>query len=501
MPKLCVVNGIMVGETFDIEAPETVLGRAPDADIVVDDDRVSRHHCRLIRTGDGIEVEDLGSSNGTVVNGAVVKRARLLDGDELRVGNHIFSVMGAKDPAAASDSVTIMPEHRHDTSTSVEVMAPEDTTDFLEHHLAHGQASDRMLRDLRLIYRASYLINAQRDPDELFITIMDLAFEAVNAERGYLVLSEADERLLVKVRRFRHPSGRKRLSISRSVVDTVLAKGQAVMVNDAMKDQRFSSRESVVANSLRSVLCVPLKCQDKVLGFIFVDNPTMSGAFSTDDLRLMAGIAVQAGVAIENCRLFRAVEDIMFGSIGALVAAIEAKDQYIRGHSERVANISRAVAEEMSLPYELIKTIHLAALLHDIGKIGLSESILNKEGHLDDAERALVHEHSGRGAEILRNITNMAEVAKAVRHHHEHWNGEGYPSSLAGRDIPLASRIIAVADSYDAMTSERPYRGRLTHESCVGEIVRCSGQQFDPEVVEALLKWARRGRSPVPMKA
>ncbi len=438
MPKLCVVNGHVIGQTYSVEAPETVLGRSPEADLVLPDDKVSRQHCRITRTGSALEVEDLGSSNGTFVNGTLITRARLMDGDELRVGHHVFSVMLAPEPHE-SDAVQIVNGESDVKSTTVEVVVPEDTTDFLQSHLAEGQSPERMIRDLGVIYKVSYLINGQRDGDELLATILDLAFGAVDAERAYLALAEPDGRLLVKGRRFRNRNVRHRLSISRAIAELVLEKGQAVMLNDALHDRRFASSESVITHHLRSVLCVPLKCREKVLGLIFIDNPTVCGAFTTDDLRLVAGIAIQAGIAIENSRLFGALEELMFGSIGALVAAVEAKDHYIRGHSERVARISRAVGEEMSMPREVMKVVHLAALLHDIGKIGISETILNKEGHLTEAEMAIVREHPGRGAEILRNIREMGEISQAVRHHHEFYNGEGYPSGLAGKDIPVPS--------------------------------------------------------------
>ena len=273
-----------------------------------------------------------------------------------------------------------------------------------------------------------------------------------------------------------------------------MKKGRAILSNDALHDERFANHDSVITHHLRSILCVPLKCKDKVLGFIFLDNPIVEGAFSEDDLRLITGIAIQAGIAIENARLFSAIEDLMSSAIGALVAAVEAKDRYIRGHSERVARITRAIGEEIALPYETMKVAHLAALLHDIGKIGISEAILHKEGPLTEDEKALVREHAGRGADILRNIKDMNDVALVVRHHHEFYDGSGYPEGISNRDIPVSSRIIAVADAYDAMTSDRPYRQRLSQETCLSEIVRCGGTQFDPEMVEALLACVRKSR-------
>ncbi|MHC4713717.1 MAG: HD domain-containing phosphohydrolase, partial [Planctomycetota bacterium] len=378
-------------------------------------------------------------------------------------------------------------------NTTLELLVPGRSEDFLEEQMAAAQSPERLLRDLSVLYRISNSINGVRDPDALLETVLESAFETVEATHGFLVIVEESGGLAVKARRF--SSGYDRtLSISQAVADAVVEKGRAVLINDALHDERFSPSDSIIAHHLRSVLCVPLACKEKVLGFIYLDNPIVTGAFTSDDLRLVSAIAIQAAVAIENSRLFGALEELMFGAIGALVAAVEAKDRYIRGHSERVARISRAVGEEMGLRHDDLKVVHLAALLHDIGKIGISEAILHKEGPLTDEERRAIREHAARGASILENISDMAEVADAVRHHHEFWDGRGYPDGISDEQVPLASRIITAADAYDAMTSDRPYRSRLEADVCLSEIVGSSGSQFDPSVVEALLKVARKRR-------
>jgi len=493
MSRLRVVEGAMMGEVFDLKQPVTTLGRAADNDVVIADDKVSRQHCRIYDEDGALTLEDLSSSNGSFVNGRAALRTRLFDGDKIRLGHHVLAVSLATE-ASDSDSVKVVPEGPDVHSTTVEVVVPDDTTDFVGERLVAEHSPDRMVRDLGIIYRVGNFINRVRNHDDLMQTILDFAFDAVPGERGFLVLAEPDGHLVVKARRFGRNYGSRKLSVSRAITEIVMEKGRAVLVNDALHDERFSNRDSVIIHHLQSILCVPLKCKDKNLGFIFIDNPVVVGAFTKDDLRLVTGIAIQAGIAIENNRLFGQIEDLMFGTIGALVAAVEAKDRYIRGHSERVARITRAIGDQMNLPYETMKVGHLAALLHDIGKIGISESILHKEGTLTEAEKAVVREHAGRGADILRNIHDMADVARVVRHHHEYYNGEGYPDGVSGRDIPVASRIIGVADAYDAMTSDRPYRARLSQETCLSEIVRCSGTQFDSEVVEALLACIRKSR-------
>jgi response regulator RpfG family c-di-GMP phosphodiesterase len=180
-----------------------------------------------------------------------------------------------------------------------------------------------------------------------------------------------------------------------------------------------------------------------------------------------------------------------FNAITALAYALEAKDVYTSGHSQRVTEISVAIAEHLGLPKESIEKIRLAGLVHDIGKIGVRESVLNKPASLSDSEFKHVRLHSQAGERILQPIVDDEEILKAVRHHHERYDGTGYPDGLKGEQIPQLARIIAVADTFDAMTSERPYRKALTKEAACAEVERCRGTQFDPEVADAFLELRR----------
>jgi putative two-component system response regulator len=175
-------------------------------------------------------------------------------------------------------------------------------------------------------------------------------------------------------------------------------------------------------------------------------------------------------------------------AITALAYALEAKDKYTSGHSQRVAETSVAIAKELGMPQDSIDKIRLAGLVHDIGKIGVRESVLNKPCRLTDEEFNHIKSHCEIGEHILTPIVEDEEILKAVRHHHERYDGRGYPDGLSGKQIPLGARILAVADTYDAMTSERPYREAMSAEATYTEIERGKGTQFDPEVVDAFLR-------------
>ena len=170
--------------------------------------------------------------------------------------------------------------------------------------------------------------------------------------------------------------------------------------------------------------------------------------------------------------------------IYALAATVDAKDHYTYGHSRKVSEYSVAMAEALGLPEDKIATIRAASLLHDIGKVGIPDSILSKEGPLTDEEWEPVKAHPQLGVEILRHIIDLANCLPAILHHHERYDGKGYPSGLKSDNIPIEGRILAIADAYDAMISPRSYREQLSSQEALNELKRCAGTQFDPELVD-----------------
>ncbi len=185
------------------------------------------------------------------------------------------------------------------------------------------------------------------------------------------------------------------------------------------------------------------------------------------------------------------MRNLFIGSIKALAQALEAKDRYTQGHSARVAEESVRIARYLSLSEDEIQNIWIAGFLHDIGKIGIQETVLNKPGRLDPEEWELVKQHPVFAARILEPIEELGDVIEMVRYHHEHFDGKGYPDGLSGADIPLGARILAVADCYDALTSERPYRGAVPEAEAYKVFEDCSGTQFDPVIASAFLSCKR----------
>ncbi len=242
---------------------------------------------------------------------------------------------------------------------------------------------------------------------------------------------------------------------------------------------------------LRNILAVPVGPSGRMAGFLVATNIQNKADFDSTDVKLFHSVASQCAVFIENGRLFNDLKELFIGSLKALTNSIDAKDQYTRGHSERVALIARWIAEQLKetqpISEQEIHHIYLAGLLHDIGKIGVAETVLRKQGRLTEEERAVILAHPKIGASILSEIPQMRPIIPGVLHHHERYDGQGYPDGLRGQDIPLSARIIALADAFDAMTSRRVYREAMSIRRALIEVEKGSGIQFDPAVVQAFL--------------
>jgi putative nucleotidyltransferase with HDIG domain len=221
-------------------------------------------------------------------------------------------------------------------------------------------------------------------------------------------------------------------------------------------------------------------------GWLVAVNTPEARPFSTAEVERVHYVASLIETQITNARIYTELQGLLFGTIRALTAAIDAKDPYTCGHSERVARIAVRLAQELAMPESRRSDVYLAGLLHDVGKIGVSDSVLKKPGRLTDDEYHTIQSHVEIGVNILKDLSALSHIVPGVRHHHESYDGSGYPDHLSGEGIPLEARILAVADSFDAMSSNRPYRKRLGLMQ-IDEIFREGrGRQWDPAVVDAL---------------
>ena len=236
-----------------------------------------------------------------------------------------------------------------------------------------------------------------------------------------------------------------------------------------------------------NLLVVPLVVEGRVLGVMYGGDRVDGEMLSSIDAKLCESFAGSLAIYLENHILYGDSQSMFLGALHALTAAIDAKDSYTHGHSERVALLARMLAEDTGLDTATCERVYLAGLVHDVGKIGVPEAVLCKPGKLTDEEFGLIKLHPQIGANIIKDIRQMEDLVPGVLCHHERYDGRGYPSGVAGEDIPIFGRLIGLADSFDAMSSHRTYRKALKLEDVLAEIHRCAGAQFDPRLAEAFV--------------
>jgi putative nucleotidyltransferase with HDIG domain len=240
--------------------------------------------------------------------------------------------------------------------------------------------------------------------------------------------------------------------------------------------------------TVQSYIAFPLKTPKKIIGVLNLIRVEGTISFSHVDLEIINVLASQSSISIDNVQLYQDIRDNYLKTIRAFALAVEAKDRYTHGHSENVMKYTVVLAKHLGLPEDEIENVKYAGLLHDIGKIGISEFILNKPSRLTQYEFDEIKKHPGVGAKILADVPFLQPLVPLVLHHHEFFDGNGYPDGIAGDKIPLGARILSVADVFEAMTSNRPYRKALLPDMVVKALIAGKGKQFDPRIVDAFLE-------------
>jgi len=496
--ELVALRGTLYSKSFRLkEGDKIVVGRGGDADIQILDGGLSRHHCYIEKVGNDFYITDLSSRNGTWVNDERVEQHKLEHGDKVRFAGVEFEFRPKPDRRRRqADLIAAIPEMPSgDLAQRVELdgsglMALPSEFESIENFR-------RVQRDLATIYRVGNLISGGLDLESLYERILDAIFEVVHSDRAFLIMADPETGKLKAVAKHEKKPLTESEAVptfSSTVVREVRERGASVLRADALTDDRYAQAESVLFQNIHSVIAVPVESPDEILGVIYADTVAECEAFTKHDLELLTAVGKQAGVAVQRAMFAVQLEQLLRSTVRALVATIDAKDMYTRGHSERVTAYALRIGTAAGLKERTLRTLELAGLLHDIGKIGVPESVLRKAGPLTDKEYEIIKEHPKLGESILRHIKGAKDIAEIVLHHHERWDGRGYPEGLAKEEPSLAARILAVADAFDAMGSQRPYRDRMAQTKVLEEIGRCAGSQFDPALVNVLLRECKAGR-------
>ena len=443
------------------------IGRSPQADVVIDEPSLSRIHAAVSMTPDGaLSVEDLGSTNGVFINRSRQKSGPLAEGDHVVFGvldylveeapeahafegldSTIYRSLKVEDPqwhvnAAAIEGLL---------ATSRELMACTDLAGLLDRVL------DRLQPVLKPDRSAILLFDAASG---------DLTTRAVRPDGAYTSVSDF---------------------ASSTIVREAIRAREILEVCDAALESRLPEAISLARAGVRSALCVPLLGRTGPIGALYADQVWYAGRFSPEQVQYAAAFAAHAAAAVETAKLYEDRERQVRATLESFARAIDARDKYTAGHSERVTAYTLVLARHVGIPTMELEILRRACMMHDIGKVGVPDNVLLKPGPLNQEERAKMEAHVTIGFDMLLPLPFMRESLPGIRGHHERWDGGGYPDKVKGKDIHPHARIMSVADSYDAMTSARPYRNALLLEEASRRIRNDIGKQFAPEAVEAFI--------------
>jgi putative nucleotidyltransferase with HDIG domain len=461
-------------------------GRQANFEIVLDDNSVSRRHAEVRSTDQGWQLIDLNSTNGTFVNG--VRLAPAVGPKPLKNNDVIH--FGKVALAVESLEHEVEPADQTDEGLKVEASTHSSWEDAVVGVALDRNRSPRPGEQLLALLRAGHHLVHIEQEEELLHSILNDAVGVLDAQRGAIVMAEGPKnelklRALATSKRFPAPG---RFNYSKNLAQKAFNGSESILYSSLQADPELAAAQSIADGAMGSVLCVLLRTPRRKLGILHLDRNHWQKAFSADDLHLADALAAHVSAGIECAQLMKKQRELFLNSITILAQAVELRDPYTGGHTMRVTNYSMLLGDKLGLSAKDINLIRTGTPLHDIGKIGIDDAILRKPGRLTDPEFEIMKSHTVKGATILATEPDLAPLIPIVRSHHERWDGKGYPDGLAGEAIHPLARIVAVADAFDAMTSNRPYRQGMAPEIAFAEIEKLTGKQFDPQSATAFLE-------------
>jgi HD-GYP domain-containing protein (c-di-GMP phosphodiesterase class II) len=352
---------------------------------------------------------------------------------------------------------------------------------------------------LKLLYEVGLQVGSVSENRQWVEQITQMTQKTMRAAASsVLLLDEKKEELVFEIAEGEAGAVLKqvRMSIHSGIAGWVARNGKPLMVNDVKKD-RFWNKDIDKSTGFitRSIMCAPLLAHNKMIGVLEVLNKLDGSDFTEQDLETLVSVASSAAISIENSRLQQSVIDGCKSTIKALAATIDAKDPYTCGHSQRVVEYALLGGVSLSLSRGELEVIEYAGILHDVGKIGIPDYILAKPGQLTDEEYRIIRKHPIISANIIDAVPFLEAAKKLILHHHERYDGLGYPDGLEGDEVPIGAYLLAVADTFDAITTDRPYRAALSIQHAIAELHRSSGTQLCPIAVDAFVSAIKRKSS------
>jgi HD-GYP domain-containing protein (c-di-GMP phosphodiesterase class II) len=468
-------------------------GRLGSLEIVLDDTSVSRRHAELrYQSPTGWMVRDLESTNGTFINavriGAGDKPVK--SRDVIQFGKVALLVEATENGTAAGIEPQIIDQIVVEASTS---SSWEDAIEDLVFDKNRGVRPGEQL--IALLRAGHHLVHMENEKD-LLDSILNDAVQCLDAQRGAIVLADGPEdKLILKALASgvgEAPAGR--FAYSQKLARRCFDQAESIKCCSVNDDPELANAQSIADGQMASVLCVLLRTPRKKIGVLHLDRSFFQKPFTKEDLDLADALAAHVSAGIECSQLLEKQKKLLLDMLQMLAQLVEGRDEYTGGHIYRVTNYAMLLGKRLNQEFGDdvvdLKWLQIGTPLHDIGKLLVPEHILKAERKLTAEEFEVMRSHTWKGEAIVSSIPDLDPIRPIVLHHHQRWDGTGYPAKpkpLAGEEIPLVARIVSVVDTFDAMTTDRPYRAKLPIDEAFGEIEKMAGKQFDPTCAAAFL--------------
>lgn len=486
MPFILIRGGPEKGKVYEVGDQPLTLGRDKNQTIQILDQGVSRAHAEIFKLGELFIIRDINSTNGTFVNGERIEEEVLKAQDEILIGN---TSMLFQDVAASERGDTDVQTHDEPMGISAVELAVEAQPSTIRSR-DPGPVKAIDSRNVQINYEIGRTLTQEGDVEDQVNRALEILMKTMEASQGYLLMVDLKDNTITPRCKVSRDSDSGAPKISRAIVKHVVKVHRPTLCSDATVDERFSYSESIVFRKIRSVICVPLFCNNEINAVVYFhksDGPS----FTVEDLELVSQVGLQISMAIETASFQRKLKKGLDGAVKALIQAIEIFDPRGQGHATRVADYSQAIAMQIGLSRDEIYKIRLSALLHDVGKI--SQQKFEESGILRAANQPPSEEpderHVYAGEKIVMMMEGGKELLPGVKYHHERADGSGFPYRIKNADTPVMARIIIVANAFE---NELHAQGlEVSKKSEVKDILKSmadrAGVAFDADAVKSLL--------------